>query len=329
MNDLRNIAIRIIIFLTAIYAYNHIIPIHLRDIVLGGTILLIGIYYIIIPFKEIKGINRKFLPKYSKKLGIIALLIAGSCTLLGVDANTGLLGESSIAYFLLLFIALSSYISMFVVYFIYKKKSKNIVIGQLEFTSLEEFLDSHRTVRAGKATGELACLAEKVNFAALEKLFFPTGIPAEFQIYKIITNKENASIWYLHKEDLTSEDKTRDAIVHQRHYLFSFTRLDIESPMDSILRQNFVSKEFLIEGKYLFVEPNQFIWASEREVLNIYAPLLLTSTRDNWRDAGMGRTLDELRRDGVTNMVSLCKTLTVDLLDEAEKNCMMRQDTGR
>jgi len=142
-------------------------------------------------------------------------------------------------------------------------------IETLEFSSLDEFLLNFSTVKAGRATVDFANSATNTGFAALERLYLPTNIPEAYQLFRITVNEEAVSIWYLPEEYLGSEDAIWFAISQQRHFLFSFTRWNIESPMDGILRQNRSTEEDLIDGKYLFIEPNMFIWGSDSEVVTV------------------------------------------------------------
>ena len=130
-------------------------------------------------------------------------------------------------------------------------------IAELEFASVEELLGSYRAAKIGKVDEGLANLVENVNLAALEKLYLPTSIPKEYQLYKIYVNEEAVSFWYWHEENLASESSFLNTEGQMQEFLFSFTRRwGVNSPMDAILRQFGGTKEDLIDGKYYFLEPN-------------------------------------------------------------------------
>jgi len=101
--------------------------------------------------------------------------------------------------------------------------SASVAPDQLEFSSLEEFFHTHKTVRSGGKIGELTDTATKVNFSNIEKFYLPTNIPDNFLIYNIVVYKDAVAFWYLHKEDLVSEDAIQEAMAYQRRFLFAFT----------------------------------------------------------------------------------------------------------
>ena len=123
--DSFKIAMRIIIVCAALYAYHSIIPIHLRDFILGGIILVMGIYLIFRPLKKVKGIRHEYLPAYSKKFGALCLPCSGYLIFHAIDTNTDLIKASPIVYVLLLLIAAFSAALMIVLQLTYRKKSKD------------------------------------------------------------------------------------------------------------------------------------------------------------------------------------------------------------
>ena len=149
----------------------------------------------------------------------------------------------------------------------------------LSFSSLEQFAESHRAARNGRAVGELADTAKSVNFSEIEKFYVPTGIPEAYQLYDITVTEETVSFWYLLEKDLVSDEAISNALSQSQGLQFSFTRWELDSPMEGIMRQFDASEEDLIDEKYLFVEPNMLIWALDRTIAYLYVPLSLCDTR--------------------------------------------------
>ena len=145
----------------------------------------------------------------------------------------------------------------------------------LAFSSLNEFITSYNAMIAGRTDNDFARLADNVNLLDLHRMYKPVNIPDEFHLHKLVVYEQMVIFWYFHKDDLVSEDTILDAIAQQQHFLFNFTRWDIESPMDGIILQNNATASDLINGQYLFIEPNLFIWSSSKEVIFMYTPLRL------------------------------------------------------
>ncbi|MCL2420400.1 MAG: hypothetical protein FWD03_00950 [Defluviitaleaceae bacterium] len=195
------------------------------------------------------------------------------------------------------------------------------VIDQLEFSSLEEFLVSYNTVRSGRAVGELAALSESVDFMGLERLYLPVAIPDDYQLFRIRVNEETVSFWYLSETDLVSEATIRDAIAQRRDFLFGFTRWNIESPMEGILRQNGATEEDLVDGRYLFIGSNMVIWASDRDVMTLYTPVGMQNNRQGelsmeTNAAGIFDDVSEQLQFAEINVVNLTDANTVEALIE-------------
>ena len=196
------------------------------------------------------------------------------------------------------------------------------VIDHLTFSSLEEFLAGYLIAREGRTDGDITALVESwqvrssntelgdvvesVSFTSLENLYLPIGIPDGFQIHVIRVNEEVVNIRFLHEDDMVSEEAIWDAIVRQRDFRFNFTRWDLDSPMDGIFEQFHVTEEDLLDGRYLFLEPNFFIWASDREVLYMYMPLNLPPRPTRGTDEHMAA------------MVGFAEIRVVNLLDSNE-----------
>lgn len=211
---------------------------------------------------------------------------------------------------------------------------------QLSFSSVEDLLDAYRAARAdgditdlvanwgaGSPISSLADVAESVDFSALERLYLLTNIPEEFQIYRISISVRTVSFWYLHKEDLVSDDAIRDARNQQQHFQFSFTRWSPESPMDDILRQGNATKEDLIDGKYLFVKPGKLEWAPDREILFMYMPLPSSNYKRLGIDEDIVRTAEQGDfADLAAGLVKFTETEVINLLDFVDDEDFLEED---
>jgi len=183
----------------------------------------------------------------------------------------------------------------------------------LYFTSLVEFLESTRIARTGRAVGEFAELADSVNLLGLEEFYLPIGIPEAYKIYRISVTEDFVSLWYLPEEHLVSEGAARYAQARQQHFLFWFTRWDIDSPMESILGQFRVTEEDLIDGRYFFREPRTLRWASDSERVGVQIPMPTTNPQGQHviPDGQGGHTAF-----AAEDLVQLAQTFTVDLTDD-------------
>jgi len=202
----------------------------------------------------------------------------------------------------------------------------------LYFTSLEDFLNTHRLLSENGAGAEaetlpiadwwtvfpdrtLVDVIENVDLSSLEKLYLPIRIPEAYQLYNIEVDRENVAFWYLPEEYAVLEDGLSHARMNRSYFLFTFTRWDMESPMDAILGQHqnmpyFNYEEDMIAGK-VFMRPNMFNWASESENLLLRLPIPpslnimdLTLTND-----------DIARHMGHNSIEELAVYTTVEVLD--------------
>ena len=182
------------------------------------------------------------------------------------------------------------------------------VMDMLFFSSLEDFLTAHRTLRDGGDITDLVAewqasftdmdLADVIvnaGLASLETFYLPVGIPEEFQIHRVDINESGVGIWYLHKDELAFEDADWFEISRSWDFLFSFTHVETPGNMRSILQQHNMSEEDLVDGR-LFLEPDLFVWAYGRVRMLLYIPMSLVS-------------------DNVADMLRLTEVKAVNLLD--------------
>ena len=181
----------------------------------------------------------------------------------------------------------------------------------LGFWSLEEFLYAHRAVREGRAAENLARLAELIDFADLEEFHLLTGLPGSYQIDGIAVYGGFVTISYLPERAFASEDIWRETRGSSQSFHLQFQRwtwCDLESwgletPLDGIMRQDNVSKEDLIDGKFHFVEwANVLYWSQGSSLVALRLPNALRNSY------GAPSTVQDL--------LVFAETTTIDLLDD-------------
>ena len=146
---------------------------------------------------------------------------------------------------------------------------------QLEYSSIEDFLDSYRAAITGDIDGDFSAMVEDFDFTTLRSLYLPVSIPIEYELHSITVNAGMINFWYFHEDDLVSESDIHNAEYEKQYFQFSIFRLELDSPMEGILRQENATEADLMHGKYLFVEPNCFLWAEGRNLLCLYTPIPL------------------------------------------------------
>ena len=184
-------------------------------------------------------------------------------------------------------------------------------LAMLHFSSLEDFLAAYRIVKAGGeiadlvthwrapfSDSDLADVSDEVNLSALERFYLPVNIPKEFQLYRIDIGESSVTVWYVHDDLLISESPYLDAMFQhpQRHFQFTFTRWEIDSPMDEVLQQNLRGGDVFIDGKFIFTEPNMLTWTSDKELIYMYTPLPVA--------------------DSVSDLIRFTEFEVIDLLDD-------------
>jgi len=128
--------------------------------------------------------------------------------------------------------------------------------ASLEFTSLEELVESHRIVREGKAVGSLAEDAKNTIFKKLDKLYVPTAIPEGYHLYEIKVLTVLVRITYLLESNMDTIDEVGNDFIQDQAFTFQFFRQD---NMDKPLQRN-ATEEDLINEDYYFIEPNVLRW---------------------------------------------------------------------
>ena len=145
-----------------------------------------------------------------------------------------------------------------------------------EFTSIEELVESHKTVREGRAVDSLAEAVENANFLELDKLYVPTAIPEGYYLYKITVIASLVRFEYLPENDMVSTDAVLNALNQGLDFSFVFYR----PGMDVTLWQH-ATEEDLIDGKYFFCKSHHLIWEFDEEVFELSMPLPLLDKLPN------------------------------------------------
>lgn len=133
----------------------------------------------------------------------------------------------------------------------------------MEFSNLEDFSTYAASAKSGEDTAKMS---------SLEYYYLPTGIPTDYQLYKITAGSMDIAFWYLPEEALVSDDAKLNAELRQEHFMFISSRgtYVFESEMSSLG----ATSDDLIEGKYLIPNyaPNMIIWEEDDVVLMMYLP---------------------------------------------------------
>ena len=214
------------------------------------------------------------------------------------------------------------------------------VIDILDFPSLEAFLDAYLIVREDgegdisdfvsefwSATGDdnLMDIATGAEFASLEMLHLPVGIPEDFELYRVRINELLVSFRFLHRDDMVSEYATKEADLQQQFFEFHFHRIDAEDSvlLEGILEQDSATKADLIDGRYLFREPNSFTWVSNRTIFGLRTPV---PQYDTSSESIMAATeLGGVSLDDPYAMVSFTETVTINLQDTRAVEAMIEE----
>ncbi|MCL2397135.1 MAG: hypothetical protein FWC93_03625, partial [Defluviitaleaceae bacterium] len=179
----------------------------------------------------------------------------------------------------------------------------------LRFTSMREFLESYLMVGSGRATGMTTSMASSVNLMEPESFYLPIGIPEEYQLYRLTICENFVTSWFLPEEYLTSGVEMRRADARQQHFMFSFTRWDMDSPENAMLGQLRITENDLIDGpygKFHFDERNNFLWwTSDTEHIMMQFPARLS------------------RNTTLESLAPLTQTYTLDLTNPAAIDALL------
>jgi len=188
-------------------------------------------------------------------------------------------------------------------------------IDFIEFSTLEDFLVASVATRAD---GDIAALVnhwsgaqdvyslerviESTEFQSIETLYLPIAIPEEFEIRRVIVTEHYVALTYLPSE-ITPDTRDEFWMAMAQNPSFELTIYrwaDMSGQVDIILEAENKSVDDLIGDKYLFLEPNLFVWESNEILFTLYVPML--------SDGGS-------RRDTPSDIVKFTETLELDLQD--------------
>ena len=181
---------------------------------------------------------------------------------------------------------------------------------------MEEFLYAHRAAREGRATGSLAEMAARLDFASLTELPLSINLPEIYRLSVITVYEERIRLWYLPEHTLISEEARRSAISPTQAFILQITRwTGVQSPMDGIMQQFGFTTEDLIDGRYYFREQtNTFYWAHGGNRLSLRLP----NPSSGSHDAHMPSNITTgFTGNTVHDLLAFTETSTIDLDDDA------------
>jgi len=154
------------------------------------------------------------------------------------------------------------------------EENQETYLGQeiQHYTSLEALHRDINISSTGESPEYLTQIAERLDFASLDKIYLPKGIPESFEIYDIAIGAEYVNISFLHRDNLTSISTRFDAELAQQNYIFTFTRVIYEDPLAGVMEQFGKKEEDLIDGKLLLLKPNSLTWGYNGSMLHLYLP---------------------------------------------------------
>jgi len=211
---------------------------------------------------------------------------------------------------------------------------------ELVFSSLEDFLLAYQALQLGENItdyverwfGELSgstleSVTKGTSFASLKTLHLPVGIPNDYEIGKILVREGFLEIAFFHIDDMVSRDSMWNAERERRHFMFMILLWDYdETTLFSDMVGEFGAyKENLIDGKYLFREPNEFDWVIDGARFILYTPLRQLNERNE--------SVSAIEIDGVSlnnphELVVFTETRTVSLTDGLEVIALIREVRG-
>lgn len=137
---------------------------------------------------------------------------------------------------------------------------------EIHFESLEDFLTAAGSSKIGKET----------NLSTINSFYLPDGLPAEYELYKIVVNTYEISFWYMQRSDLSTESTIIAAEQREDYFRFVSVRRDVQDPkgfLEIISQYGGTKKDVTDNGYYVPQEPsNLFIWTEDRDVLMLFVP---------------------------------------------------------
>ena len=192
----------------------------------------------------------------------------------------------------------------------------------LEFTSLADFLETHRAYTMGiRSFGARTHLIERANFAGLEQIYLPVGIPETDRLYRIYVGDDGMSFWYMPEENLLSHRLRSSAMVHGRDFMFNITRWNLEDPKGAMMGQlRGVSVHDLIDGRYYFDELRTIEWTTDTERVWMYIPRSTINAQGEFEIGDETTGIITLRRE---EMPQLAQMQVLDLTNFAEVDALI------
>jgi len=193
----------------------------------------------------------------------------------------------------------------------------------LEFSSLDEFLEVHRSARSSEVAEDISVVAERLDIASVERLYLPTGILEEYELFCVMIDLVNVGLLFLPSEHLVSDGQRSDAVSKRQHFIFTFSRESFEYPMSGIMEQFGATETDLLDGRYLFVEPNSYLWGYDGRILCLQLPMppdidmeyLLSAPIDEFESWLQALPDDIALSLGLDDRNDLTRFMTVDIFD--------------
>ena len=192
----------------------------------------------------------------------------------------------------------------------------------LEFTSLLDFLETHRAYVMGRRLfGARTHLIERANFAGLEQIYLPVGIPETYRLYRIYVGDDGMSFWYMPEENLVSRRSRTSAMAYRRDFTVSITRWNLEDPKGAMMGQlRGVSVHDLIDGRYYFDEWHLIEWTTDTERVWMYIPRTTRNAQGEFEIGDETTGIITLRREEIPQLAQM---QVLDLTNFAEVDALI------
>ena len=151
----------------------------------------------------------------------------------------------------------------------------------INFASLDDYLNAYLAVKEDRGIEEFVrsgspSRARETELATRETFYLPTQIPENYAIRRIEVRQNSYIVWYLPEDVIFTDGLNGDfwtAIYNNPHFAFSVFRQNSEDVFETQLREENKSVNDLIEGKYLFSQPNSFTWVHNGMLLTVAIPM--------------------------------------------------------